>query len=82
VLSFLKRKSEQTSEAVAAIEPPRTAEPVRRGRQQNIKVSPDCAAAFAAIAEAQGFSKAALFEDMVEERRQQLERDGVKFKMG
>jgi hypothetical protein len=74
VLSFLKRKPEP----VAQIEPPRVAEHVRRGRQQNIKVSPDCAAAFAAIAEAQGFSKAALFEDMVAERLQHLERQGVK----
>jgi hypothetical protein len=82
MLSFLKRKPEPTSEAVAPIEPPRTAETVRRGRQQNIKVSPDCAATFAAIAEAQGFSKAALFEDMVAERLEKLERDGVKFKMG
>jgi hypothetical protein len=37
-------------------------------RQQNIKVSEDCLAAFAAPAEAQGMSKAALFEDMVAER--------------
>jgi hypothetical protein len=55
---------------------------VRRARQQNIKVSEDCAAAFAAIAEAQGFSKAALFEDMVAERLQQLERQGMKVSIG
>ncbi len=77
MLTFLKRKAEP----VAQIEPPPTP-PVRRARQQNIKVSGDCAAAFAAIAEAQGFSKAALFEDMVAERLQQLERKGVKLGIG
>jgi hypothetical protein len=81
VLFFLKRKPERTSEAAAPIEPP-TTEPVHRGRQQNIKVSEDCAAAFAAIAEAQGFSKAALFEDLVAERLQQLERQGLKVDLG
>jgi hypothetical protein len=74
MLSFMKRKLEP----VAQIEPPQPAPPVRRARQQNIKVSDDCAATFAAIAEAQRFSKAALFEDMVAERLQQLERQGVK----
>jgi len=56
--------------------------PIRRQRQQNIKVSEDCAASFAAIAEAQGFSKAGLFEDMVAERLQQLEQQGVKLNLG
>jgi hypothetical protein len=41
-----------------------------------VKVSDDCAAAFAAIAAAQGFSKAALFEDLVAERLQHLEGQG------
>ena len=80
MLSFLKRKPEPTQEsALPAI--PTPAPPVRRS-QQNIKVSKDCAVTFAAIAEAQGFSKAALFEDMVAERFQQLERQGVKFNIG
>ncbi len=52
-------------------------EPVQRNRQQNIKVSEDCSVAFAAIAEAQGISKAALFEDMVAERLETLRRHGV-----
>ena len=73
MLSFLKRKPE----APVQIEP-RVEALVRRQRQQNIKVSEDCAAHFAAIAEAQGFSKSALFEDMVAERLQQLEQQGVK----
>jgi hypothetical protein len=81
VLSFLKRKPPRP-EPVAQIDPPRPGPPVRRARQQNIKVSEDCAAAFTAIAEAQGFSKAALFEDMVAERLQQLERQGVKPSIG
>jgi hypothetical protein len=79
MLSFLKRNPEP---AAAQIGPPQPAAPVRRARQQNIKVSGDCAAAFAAIATAQGFSKAALFEDMVAERLQQLERQGVKLTIG
>ena len=54
-----------------------TAEPVRRMKQQNIKASEDCCAAFAAIAEAQGISKAALFEDMVAERFEALRGQGA-----
>ena len=73
MLSFLKRKPETPVQ----IEP-HVGAPIRRQRQQNIKVSDDCAAHFAAIAEAQGFSKAVLFEDMVAERLQQLEQQGVK----
>ena len=61
MLTFLKRKQ---LEPTAQVEPPQPATPVRRARQQNIKVSGDCAAAFAAIAAAQGFSKAALLDDM------------------
>ena len=82
MLSFLKRKLEPPLESAAQIEPPRSGPPVRRKRQQNIKVSDDCSAAFAAIAESQGFSKAALFEDMVAERLQQLEQQGVKLNIG
>jgi hypothetical protein len=78
MLSFLKRNPDP----VAPIEPAQPVTPVRRARQQNIKVSDDCAAAFAAIAEAQGFSKAALFEDLVAERLQQLDRQGVKLSIG
>jgi hypothetical protein len=79
MLSFLKRKPAGPE---PQIEPPQSTAAVRRARQQNIKVSDDCAAAFAAIAEAQGFSKAALFEDMVAERLQHLERQGVKLSVG
>ncbi len=48
----------------------------RRDRQQNIKVSKDCSLAFAALAKAQGLSKAALFEDMVAERFETAELQG------
>ncbi len=57
------------------------AEPVRRDRQQNIKVSEDCSAAFAALARAQGISRAALFEDMVAERLATVERQGMKLRI-
>ena len=77
VLFFPKRKPE----APVQIEQ-RSMPPVRRARQQNIKVSEDCAATFTAIAETQGFSKAGLFEDMVAERLQQLERQGLKLSIG
>ncbi len=77
MLSILKRKPKPP----AMIEPP-SAEPVRRNRQQNIKVSDDCSAAFAALAQAQGISKAALFEDMVAERLESAERQGIRLRLG
>jgi hypothetical protein len=76
VLSFLKRKPE----ALAKDEEKR-AGPMRKN-WQNIKVSEDCGIAFAALAEAQGLSKAALFEDMVAERLERLERQGLKLGSG
>lgn len=57
------------------------AEPVKRVRQQNIKASEDCCEAFARIAQAQGMSKAELFEDMVAERLELLRRQGVKVEL-
>jgi hypothetical protein len=50
---------------------------VRRVKQQNIKASEDCIIAFAAIAKALGRTKAELFEDMVVERLEALQRQGV-----
>jgi len=64
--------------ALAEAEP----EPVRRIKQQNIKASEDCCATFAAIAKAQGISKGELFEDMVAERLETLERQGVVVEIG
>jgi hypothetical protein len=49
----------------------------RRNRQLNLKVSEDCSTHFAALAKAQGISKAALFEDLVAERLEKLELRGV-----
>jgi len=64
------------------IMPPQAAEPpVRRNKQQNIKVSEDCAVAFAGLAEAYGISKAALFEDMVAERLETAQRQGMEVKI-
>ncbi len=76
MLSLLKRKPKLP----AKIELP-VGEPVRRNRQQNIKVSEDCSLAFAALAEAQGISKAALFEDMVAERFETAQRRGLELKI-
>jgi hypothetical protein len=56
-------------------------EPLKRDRQQNIKVSEDCSAAFAALAKAQGISKAALFEDMVAERLAVAKQQGMKLRI-
>jgi hypothetical protein len=50
----------------------------RRNCQLNVKVTKECSALFAAMADAYGMTKADLFGAMVEERQQQLERDGLK----
>jgi hypothetical protein len=73
VLSLFKPKPKSAVHAG-----PQNAEAVKRDRQQNIKVSQDCSVAFAALAKAQGLSRAALFEDMVAERLALLERQGLK----
>ena len=87
MLSLLKRKPKPSveEEPVALMECPAfapelelSAEPVLRRKQQNIKVTDDVGVAFDAIARALGISKAALFEDMVAERLEALERQGVK----
>lgn len=87
MLSLFKRKAEPQAEAAPAPALPAPApdpalagepgEEVRRNRQQNIKVSDDCALLFAALAKAQGLSKAALFEDLVAARFEDLRRQGV-----
>jgi hypothetical protein len=77
VLSLLKRKPEPP---VMVMQPESAESPLRRNRQQNIKVSEDCSVAFAALAEAQGISKAALFEDMVAERLEAAQRQGLALK--
>ena len=69
MLSLLKRKPK----ASVPIEP-ELVTLLPRNRQQNIKVTEDCSVAFASLAEAQGISKAALFEDMVAERLETVRR--------
>ncbi len=84
MLSLLRRKPKVPAlidPAFAEPAEPQTAEPARRDRQQNIKVSEDCSAAFAALAKALRISKAALFEDMVAERLAIAERRGVKLRI-
>ena len=86
MLSLFTRKPKAPVEA-EPVEPnayieAESADPVRRVKQQNIKASDDCCAAFAAIADAQGISKAALFEDMVAERFEALQRQGTKVAIG
>ena len=80
MLSLLKRLPK--AEALAPVQEAgplleMVPEPARRNRQENIKASDDCRATFAAIAKAQGMSKAALFEDMVAARLEELQRRGI-----
>ncbi|MGO9475852.1 MAG: hypothetical protein ACLPWS_20965 [Rhodomicrobium sp.] len=78
MLALLKRKPKPP----VMIVPPQAVEPaVRRNKQQNIKVSEDCSVAFAALAEAYGLSKAALFEDMVAERLETARGQGLALKI-
>jgi hypothetical protein len=65
MLTFMKRRAPQAQQ---------DRKRRHRNRQQNIKASADCMAAFAALADAHGVSKAALFEDMVAERYETLQR--------
>lgn len=77
MLTLWKRKPEPQIEPVAQLPAPHGNDDARRNRQQNIKVSDDCAAAFTAMAGALGLSKAALFEDLVAERLERLRQQGV-----
>jgi hypothetical protein len=76
VLSLLRRKPKPLAQIEHQAQEPHEAP--RRKKQQNIKVTEDTSIAFAAVAEAQGLSKAALFEDMVAERIETLQRQGIK----
>ena len=60
--------------ATRDIEP--TAAEARRNRQKNLKASPACIAAFARIAKLSGMSEAALFEDLVAQRWEELRESG------
>ena len=48
----------------------------RRNKQKNLKASPACIAAFAHLAKISHMSEAALFEDMVAQRWEELRRSG------
>ena len=50
----------------------------KRDRQLNLKVSEDCKVIFEAIVKTLDTSNAALFEDLVAARLEELERQGVK----
>jgi hypothetical protein len=76
VLSLWKRKPEPIAEPQGP-----AADFARRNQQLNIKVSEDCSSHFAALAKAQGISKAALFEDLVAERLEKLQRRGMKLEV-
>ena len=91
MLSLLKRKPKATVEEepvaliecpIPAPEPGLAAEPMRRMKQQNIKVTEDVGVAFDAIARALRISKAALFEDMVAERLEALRLQGIELSNG
>ena len=60
--------------------PPVGSNDKKRDRQKNVKASAKCLAIFAECAKAQGISEAALFEDMVAERRDVLQKSGVVFR--
>ena len=95
MLSLFKRKPKPAVEDEAIPEPvaevqdivEEIAEPadspnlVRRAKQQNIKASEDCCALFDALARAQGMTRADLFQDMVVERYETLQRQGVELKV-
>jgi len=91
MLSLLKRKPKPPVEVeplaiiecpIPASEPEFAVEPMRRMKQQNIKVTEDVGVAFDAIAKALGISKAALFEDMVAERLEALRLQGIELSNG
>jgi hypothetical protein len=67
----LWRRDEPTG-ATAAEPAPET----RRNRQKNLKASPACITAFAHIARVSEMSEAALFEDLVAQRWEELRRMG------
>ncbi|MBJ7532794.1 hypothetical protein JDN40_01495 [Rhodomicrobium vannielii ATCC 17100] len=83
LFSFRRKPEPQDMAPVAVVEPAGLldVEPVKRTKQQNIKASDDCCAAFTAIAKAQGISKSALFEDMVAERLEALQRQGIRVEL-
>ena len=70
-VTSLWRKSRGAAEEIDLSAPE-----ARRNRQKNLKASPACIAAFGHIARLMGMSEAALFEDMVAQRWEELRRWG------
>jgi hypothetical protein len=70
-VTSLWRKSRGAAEEIELSAPE-----ARRNRQKNLKASPACIAAFGHIAKLTGMSEAALFEDMVAQRWDDLRRSG------
>jgi hypothetical protein len=70
-VTSLWRKSRGAAEEIELSAPE-----VRRNRQKNVKASPACIAAFGHIAKISGLSEAALFEDLVAQRWEELRRSG------
>jgi hypothetical protein len=66
-VTSLWRKSRGTAEDIEL-----TAPEARRNQQKNLKASRACIAAFGHIAKLSGMSEAALLEDMVSERWEQV----------
>jgi hypothetical protein len=74
----IETAQEQPHQAAALAAPATPAQGApRRDKQLNIKASDECKRVFAQIAQAQGLSAAALFEDMVAERADMLVRAGL-----
>lgn len=63
---WTRAKKDEAAEALSVL--PET----RRNKQKNLKASPACIAAFAHLAEVSRMSEAALFEDMVAQRWEEL----------
>ena len=64
--------AERDASATECSIPPETRADTRRNRQKNLKASPACMAAFAHLAKVSQMSEAALFEDLVAQRWEEL----------
>jgi hypothetical protein len=73
---FERVRSLWTKNADDNLTMPSPAPDTRRNRQKNLKASSACLGAFTHIAEVSGMSEAALFEDMVAQRLEELKRSG------
>lgn len=65
------------ADAIGASNAEPTTPETRRNKQKNVKASPACIAAFAHLAKVSRMSEAALFEDMVAQRWEELRGAGL-----